>query len=64
MRDPQEWNEPVIADQLTHEHAANNYTWGENADGTIWQVGTCSHCSQDITRKSMDDIYTEWIVMP
>jgi len=68
MRNPEEWNEDTYADKadqnLTHEHKANTYTWGDNADGSIWQVGTCDTCQAELARKQINGIYTEWIPIP
>lgn len=62
MRNAQEWKENH--DQLTHEHVASNYTWGDNPDGSIWQIGPCNHCDNDVKRNIYDGIATEWVLIP
>lgn len=62
MREATEWE--ANADQLTHEHNASNYSWGDNADGSIWQIGPCNHCENDVKRNVLDDIATDWTLIP
>ena len=52
------------ADSVTHEHRALGYTWGEYANGDIWQVGPCDTCGIDLIRRVSNKVYGEWQVAP
>jgi len=66
MRNPEEWNEPADASDTSHAHEVPNYTWGDNADGSTWQVGQCHVCGNEVKRNAFtpDREPTEWIVIP
>ena len=48
-------------DSVTHEHRALGYTWGEYANGDIWQAGPCDTCGADLIRRVSGRIFHEWL---
>jgi hypothetical protein len=46
---------------LTHDHQADNYSWGDITATIIWQAGACVTCGKQVTRKVIDgQVFTEW----
>ena len=42
-------------------HVAVSYTWGEYANGDIWQSGPCDTCGADLIRRVSGKIFHEWL---